>query len=983
MNNFTQILGSILFALTFACQATAQTGSWTPPGADPAYPRTLLKQAATPGVRLSLAEPEGYAVYADLYASTLSTPTTDNTSAGGRRGRATFAKNAAFVALLDRQADAGMLSALPAARRTALIDQTRALLETINPAVEVFATFSNASSYTEWQWRSKELIDYLIAYDLLRGAGETDATLAAGRAKLQTFAANLYKQSVTPFFGFAFYTSVKNNHTLMTAAALGMAAVVLNDAGGSLPEQQPQNWINTGLYNLDNVLWEDARRQSDPAAVAGYAEGPYYFKYAFLNCLPFFRALGNFLPDNTASYTFGSTTRAIRHPYHDPRYEQLYDWITAILMPDGRFPSLEDSYIDMGMPELALTGKSRYVKSLHLENLAPNQLGSLTLQLRDVTVDMRAAYLAALPTPTSPTNAPLTVLPRSGNLIFRSGNDEKARYLHVYGKSGPAQTNSGGHSQADATSFILHAHGQLLALDPGYLSFSRRGEIGNATNHNMLLVDGTGPAIGTPGAANDTEAAIQKTFQTAHLAYGEVQTTYAGQATAITRKTLFIRNTYFLMADFVKANATHTYTWQLHGYGLEDTTATSGSFRDSLLTKQQGTWRKNGASLTAHVTATGGATAYEKATNIHEATFNTTENHTTMLVRKSGETQTQFLAALYPFTSRRVTLATASTATTAALTARSPDYHDVAFAQADTVLSNSGTVSADGLVNFYSTKADGRFAQAFVELGTGLSAGGVPVLQASKRATISWQKTDATHYAGYVSRGTTLVVALAETPQAVTGTGVSSFSYDAAARQLRIVFGQASDLQVTTGGGVLPVVLTKFNASRQPGSVLLTWQTASELQNQGFAVQRRTAAEADFRTIDFVAGAGSSQHGHTYSHSDFTAPAGLLYYRLQQLDANGTTAYSPVVAVAALTPLHRLTVAPVPARQHLQITFADPQQQVQLRLLNQTGQTVLQQAFQLNIRLNISYLQPGLYYLQALDADGNPLAKTEKVLIAP
>jgi hypothetical protein len=68
--------------------------------------------------------------------------------------------------------------------------------------------------------------------------------------------------------------------------------------------QQPQRWIDAAMWNIDNVLWKDAKRQSEPGIIAGYAESPYYFKYGFINCLPFIRAMGNFLPDNSLEYTF-------------------------------------------------------------------------------------------------------------------------------------------------------------------------------------------------------------------------------------------------------------------------------------------------------------------------------------------------------------------------------------------------------------------------------------------------------------------------------------------------------------------------------------------------------------------------------------------------------------------------------------------------------------------------------------------------------
>ena len=321
------------------------------------------------------------------------------------------------------------MTALPDAQRNALVVNARGLLESINTNVEAFATLSGTTPYTEWQWRSKELIDYLIAYDLLRGAGETATSLAASQARIQAFAGNLYLQSTKPLFSLTFYSTVKNNHTLMTAAALGLAAVVLNDATSPDRNQQPASWAGAGLYNIDNVLWRDAQRQSDSTQVAGYAEGPYYFKYAMLNCLPFFRAMGNFLPDSRLAYTFGTTTRCIRNPYYDPKYCLLYDWVMAILMPDGRLPALEDSYVDMGMPELALTGKSRYAKSGYFSKLSGTSMISATAQLRDITVDMRAAWLSAAVVPTLQSQPALTVLPGSGNLVFRSGNGSLATYL--------------------------------------------------------------------------------------------------------------------------------------------------------------------------------------------------------------------------------------------------------------------------------------------------------------------------------------------------------------------------------------------------------------------------------------------------------------------------------------------------------------------------------------------------------------------------
>ncbi|MGI4740876.1 MAG: heparinase II/III domain-containing protein [Janthinobacterium lividum] len=971
----------------------AQPGSWSPPGADLSYPRTLLKTRELAAVQASLAAPCRLALYRGLWTDTQGTPPLDNISASGRRARATWAKNAAFTIMLAEQPAGNSLVALPAAARSERVATTRSLLESLNTDVEVFATWSGTTPYTEWQWRSKELIDYLIAYDLLRGAGETAASLDASQAKLQEFAGNLYRQSTTPFFGVSFYGAVKNNHTLMTAAALGLAAVVLNDASSPDANQQPSRWAGAGLYTIDNVLWRDAQRQSDSTQVAGYAEGPYYAKYALLNCLPYFRAMGNFLPDARLPYTFGSSTRSIRNPYFDPKYDLLYEWLTAIRLPDGRLPALEDSYVDMGMPELALTGKAQYVKPMYYSKLSGTSMASEVAQLRDVTVDMRAAWLAAAVEPTAPAHPALAVLPGSGNLIFRSGADSAATYLHVYGRGGLAQSNSGGHNQGDASSFILHAQGQLLALDPGYLSYARRAEVGQATNHNLVLVDGAGPALGAPGAGNAVPAAIEHTFQTPLLSYGEVTTAY--QNASLTRKTLFVRNTYFLLADAVSAAAPHTYTWQLHGYGLAGGTAATGVFVGNLAA-HEGTWQKNGVNLLTHVAATGSAATYSTATNPHETTYNTAENHTTLLVQQSGAAQTQFLAALYPYTTQAPQLTTTSQAATAALAAASNGFIDLAFTQADSVLraDASGrlpqTVQADGLLNFYSAEADGDFAQLFVQAGTTLQVGPTVVLTSSRRADVSWQRTSARHYAGYASRATTLTLALADAPVAVSGAGLASYTYDADQQQVQLVLRAASAFSVTlpptaapANATPLPVVLVDFTGQRQGAAVALSWHTASEQHNTGFEIQRQVVGETDFQPIGFVASSGTTQ-ANGYTFRDEAAPAGLVYYRLRQLDQDGTATFSPVVsmggaALAAGATL--LPVVPQPAHDQLRVQVAGTAQPVVLQLLDGLGRMVRQQTYQPATQLDINGLPTGVYYLTAYDAAGQPLAGRQKVVV--
>ena len=103
-----------------------------------------------------------------------------------------------------------------------------------------------------------------------------------------------------------------------------------------------------------------------------------------------------------------------------------------------------------------------------------------------------------------------------------------------------------------------------------------------------------------------------------------------------------------------------------------------------------------------------------------------------------------------------------------------------------------------------------------------------------------------------------------------------------------------------TGTSPLPVQLTDFAARAQgPAAVLLNWTTASEKNNREFEVQRSVDGKI-FGVLGRVAGYGSTASAHDYRYTDEGLPANatLLYYRLRQVDNDGTATFSPVRTVA-------------------------------------------------------------------------------------
>ncbi|MGI4970191.1 MAG: discoidin domain-containing protein [Janthinobacterium lividum] len=122
----------------------------------------------------------------------------------------------------------------------------------------------------------------------------------------------------------------------------------------------------------------------------------------------------------------------------------------------------------------------------------------------------------------------------------------------------------------------------------------------------------------------------------------------------------------------------------------------------------------------------------------------------------------------------------------------------------------------------------------------------------------------------------------------------------------------------------LPVTLTRFSAAAQGTGVAVSWATASEQHNAGFDVQRSTDG-ANFMTLSTVAGAGPTQRTHSYSYFDTTPLRAMGYYRLKQLDTDGTVTYSPVAVVqAAATVLSTLDSYPNPTADRATLAWESP-----------------------------------------------------------
>lgn len=102
----------------------------------------------------------------------------------------------------------------------------------------------------------------------------------------------------------------------------------------------------------------------------------------------------------------------------------------------------------------------------------------------------------------------------------------------------------------------------------------------------------------------------------------------------------------------------------------------------------------------------------------------------------------------------------------------------------------------------------------------------------------------------------------------------------------------------------LPIQLGMFQATvTSGGQVHVFWRTISETNNYGFEVQKSSLPDRGFQTIpnSFIAGQGTTLDPHDYEYLDDGARPGTWWYRLKQIDLDGTVHYSDAVRADVLT----------------------------------------------------------------------------------
>jgi len=186
------------------------------------------------------------------------------------------------------------------------------------------------------------------------------------------------------------------------------------------------------------------------------------------------------------------------------------------------------------------------------------------------------------------------------------------------------------------------------------------------------------------------------------------------------------------------------------------------------------------------------------------------------------------------------------------------------------------------------------------------------------------------------------------------------------------------------GTNILPITLTKFTAKKINNGTFLNWATASEINNDYFEVERSLDV-LNFTKIGAVDGAGDSKNTLNYSFTDEFPVNGNNYYRLKQVDKDGTSSFSEVLAVnfSLKNDAEELVVYPNPATSFVSINREpNANEKLEVKIYNLQGELVLSEKIESSseIKVSVLNLKTGIFILKMTDLNTNKIVGKSKFL---
>ncbi|MDG1334229.1 MAG: T9SS type A sorting domain-containing protein [Crocinitomicaceae bacterium] len=187
-----------------------------------------------------------------------------------------------------------------------------------------------------------------------------------------------------------------------------------------------------------------------------------------------------------------------------------------------------------------------------------------------------------------------------------------------------------------------------------------------------------------------------------------------------------------------------------------------------------------------------------------------------------------------------------------------------------------------------------------------------------------------------------------------------------------------------TATNILPVELVGFFGAAMPQENILQWQTASEIDNDHFIINRSYDG-MEFTAIGTVDGVGNSTTLNDYTFSDQDVRTGTTYYHLTQVDVNGSSVQSEIVAVKrSQVGTGLLGVFPNPTNDliNVEVNTSKEVNGATIELSNAHGQIIEVRDVNMNgfglVQFDTAGLNSGVYFVRYISSSG--LSTIKKII---
>jgi Secretion system C-terminal sorting domain len=159
----------------------------------------------------------------------------------------------------------------------------------------------------------------------------------------------------------------------------------------------------------------------------------------------------------------------------------------------------------------------------------------------------------------------------------------------------------------------------------------------------------------------------------------------------------------------------------------------------------------------------------------------------------------------------------------------------------------------------------------------------------------------------------------------------------------------------------LPVTLTRFTANVKNAGVLLSWETAQEINNRSFEILHSRDGLL-FSSIGQLPGQGNSSIKHEYQFTHTITTAGNHFYKLAQIDFDGNQKQSKIERVHITVVDGNMKIMPNPVLSEFTISSTTDLQNTNYDIINQQGAVVASGVTRSNT-IKAGFLKAGTYYL--------------------